>query len=97
MIYALKEKEEGTEVALAKLAVGIALRAVSEQSIITAGVEGMYPTGEFLEKIRNAMAYRPPEVIAEVEDYIDGVRQVQQMALFAPPEDDEKTKELAGF
>lgn len=61
-----KEKEEGTEVT-------IALRSVSPESVITAGVESLYPTGEFLEKIRN--------LIAEVEDYIDGVRQVQQMSL----------------
>lgn len=44
-----KEKEEGTEVM-------IALRAVSEQSIITAGVESLYPTGDFLYKISNLVA-----------------------------------------
>jgi hypothetical protein len=77
-----KEKEEGTEVS-------IALRCVSPESVITAGVESLYPTGEFLAKIGNA--------IAEVEDYIDGVRQVQQMPLFAPIVDDEAAKELAGF
>jgi hypothetical protein len=92
-----KDEEEGTKVA-------IELRAVSEQSIITAGVESLYPIGEFLEKICN--------LIAEVEDYIDGVRQVQQMSIndflpkdaglgtgFAPvapvaPEEEEETLEL---
>jgi len=89
-----KDEEEGTKVA-------IELRAVSEQSIITAGVESLYPIGEFLEKIRN--------LIAEVEDYIDGVRQVQQMSIndflpkdaglgtgFAPValEEEEETLEL---
>ena len=77
-----KEKEQGSEVA-------IALRSVSEGAIVTAGIEGLYPKGEFLDKINN--------LVAEVEDYIDGVRQVQQMALFAPITSDEKAEELAGF
>lgn len=90
-LISFKEKEEGTEVA-------VSLRAVSVQSIITAGVESLYPTGEFLNKINN--------LIAEIEDYIDGVRQIQQMTiedllpqkdtLLAPIAADE-AKELLGF
>ena len=92
-----KEHEQGT-------IVGIALRTASEQAVVTAGVESLYPTGEFLEKIGN--------LIAEVEDYIDGVRQVEQMTIddFLPPKDavigtgfkpvvvsNENLEEVAGF
>lgn len=63
---AFKEDELGTMVA-------ITLRSVSPDYIITAGVEKLYPQGEFLEKVGAA--------IAEIEDYIDGVREVQQLTI----------------
>jgi len=55
-------------------------------------VESLYPTGDFLEKIGNA--------VAEVEDYIDGARQAQQMTIddfLMPTVSEEEVKELGGF
>lgn len=88
---AFKEDELGTMVA-------ITLRSVSPDCIITAGVTKLYPQGEFLEKIGCA--------IAEVEDYVDGVREVKQLTIdeFLPTEgfkpvvvSNENLKEMAGF
>ncbi|PHJ65039.1 hypothetical protein VF04_04455 [Nostoc linckia z7] len=61
-----KEQEQGTMLS-------ITLRVVSEEAIAIAGTEELYPKGEFLDKVNN--------LIAELEDYINGVREAQQMTI----------------